>query len=373
MPTTAQAAVCLGAGKPLEIQDVQLDDLRPDELCVRMVACGVCHTDLAVMHQQLPIPLPAVLGHEGAGIVEAVGADVTVAKPGDRVIMSFDSCGSCPSCAAEAPTYCYEFLPYNWMGTRADGSATMTRQGEPVNANFFGQSSFATHAIAHQTNVVRVPDSAASLPLERLGPLGCGMMTGAGAVLRSMQVQAGMPIAVFGAGAVGLAAVMAARIAGADPIIAVDINDDRLSMARELGATHVFNGRDNAIDKIRELCPVGVGYAFDTTGLKTIIEDAFSLLAPRGKLGIVGASSPEDMLEFNETQFMGGGRTVMGILGGDSDIGDFLIELIGYHMEGRFPFDKLIGYFEFSQINDAIAASETGSVIKPVLRISPES
>ena len=243
---------------------------------------------------------------------------------------------------------------------------------EPINANFFGQSGFATHAIANQRDVVKVPDSAANIPLEQIAPIGCGLMTGAGAVLRSMKVRAGMPMAVFGTGTVGMAAIMAAKIAKANPIIAVDVNDQRLTLATELGATHCFNAKTDAVEKIRELCPQGLGYAFDTTGINTVIQDAFGLLSPKSILGIVGASDPEDMLQFNETEFMGGGRTVMGILGGDSDIGKFISELIGYHLEGRFPFEKLIGYFDFSEINEAIKAGESGHVVKPVLRMSRE-
>jgi len=373
MTTTARAAICRGSDHPFTIQDVTLDALRPDELRVRIVACGVCHTDMAVRDAQLPVPLPCVLGHEGAGIVEEVGSEVTAAAPGDRVILSFNSCGACPSCEAHAPTYCYNFFPYNWIGTRPDGSPTVFADGAPMNANFFGQSSFATHAIAHERNVVRVPDAAAHLPLSTLAPLGCGLMTGAGAVLRSMKVQPGLPIAVFGTGTVGLAAVMAAKIAGADPIVAVDINEDRLALAIELGATHAFNGRDGAVDKIRELCPQGLAYAFDTTGVAALIQQAFGLLAPKGQVGIVGASDPAADLVFNETAFMGGGRTVRGILGGDSDLTSFLPELIEHHLAGRFPFDRLIGTFAFDRINEAIHASEDGSVVKPVLLIGEEA
>ncbi len=372
MTITAQAAICRGNTHPFSIEDVTLDTLRPDELRIRMVACGICHTDLAVRDAQLPVPLPVVLGHEGAGIVEEVGSGVTVAKPGDRVVISFNSCGDCPSCDVDAPTYCYNFFPHNWSGKRADGSPTLFKGGEAMNANFFGQSSFATQAIAHERNVVKVPASASDIPLERLAPIGCGLMTGAGAVLNSMKVRAGLPIAIFGAGTVGMAAIMAAKIAGADPIIAVDVNDDRLELAKELGATHAFNGRDDAIGKIRELCPQGLGYVFDTTGINAIIQDAWSLLAPMGICGIVGASDPTDNLTFNEAEFMGGGRRVMGILGGDSDLVNFLPKLIEYHQAGQFPFDKLIGYFDFNEINEAIESSERGAVVKPVLRISPE-
>ncbi|NKJ00877.1 aryl-alcohol dehydrogenase [Novosphingobium sp. SG707] len=361
------AAVCRQPHGALTLETLRLDDPRDDEVLVRIVGSGICHTDLAVRDQQLPTPMPVVLGHEGAGIVEAVGADVTHVKPGDRVLMSFNSCGTCPCCHDHAPTYCYNFFPHNFAGARADGSFTLHAGEEPVHGNFFGQSSFATYALATARNVVRVPDSAGAVPLERLAPLGCGMMTGAGAVLRSMKVQAGMPIAIFGAGAVGLAAVMAAKIAGADPIIAVDLHENRRALALELGATHALDGRDDPFGKIAALCPQGLAYAFDNTGLGSIIESAFNLLAPRGVLGIVGASDPTAMLTFNETAFMGGGRTVKGILGGDSDLFGFLPELIEHHLAGRFPYDRLIGVFPFEQINEAIEAGESGAVVKPVV------
>lgn len=372
MPTPAHAAICSGDAEPFSIEPVTLAELRPDELRVRIVACGICHTDLAVRDRQLPVPLPIVLGHEGAGIVEEIGSAVTNARQGDRVVMSFNSCGACPSCDDSAPTYCYDFRNRNWLGTRVDGTPTLFADGAPLNAAFFGQSAFATHAIAHRRNVVRVPDSAAALPLARLAPIGCGLMTGAGAVLRSMQVRAGLPIAIVGAGTVGMAAIMAARIAGADPIIAVDLHDSRLDLARQLGATHAINGRDDPFGRIAELCPQGLGYVLDTTGSNTLIQQAWALLAPRGICGIVGASDPAHMLSFNEAAFMGGGRRVMGILGGDSDIASFLPELIEHHLAGRFPYETLIRTYPFARINQAIADGESGTVVKPVLVMEEE-
>jgi aryl-alcohol dehydrogenase len=367
MPIAITAAVCREAHGALSLEGLTLDDPRADEVLVKIHGSGICHTDLAVRDQQLPTPMPVVLGHEGAGEVVAVGADVTHLAVGDRVLMSFNSCGTCPCCQTHAPTYCYNFFPHNFSGARADGSFTLHAGEEAVHGNFFGQSSFATYALATARNVVKVPDSAAHVPLEQLAPLGCGMMTGAGAILRSMKVQAGLPIAIFGAGAVGLAAVMAARIAGADPIIAVDLHENRRALALELGATHALDGRDDPFGKIAALCPQGLAYAFDNTGLASLIESAFALLAPRGVLGIVGASDPTAMLSFNEASFMGGGRTVKGILGGDSDLFGFLPELIEHHLAGRFPYDRLIQTFPFAQINEAIEAGESGAVVKPVL------
>lgn len=372
MPTNARAAICRGNEHPFTIEDVVLDDLKPDELRIRIVASGICHTDLAVRDKHLPVPHPIVLGHEGAGIVEEAGSAVTVAKPGDRVVMSFNSCGECPNCDIDLPTYCYKFFEYNWAGTRPDGSPTMLLNGEQMNASFFAQSSFATHAISTERNVAKVPDIAADIPLERLAPIGCGLMTGAGAVLRAMKMRPGRPFAVFGSGTVGMAAIMAAKIVGANPIIAVDVNDNRLALAKELGATHGFNVKDDANAKIKELVPQGLTYALDTTGINKVIEGAFDLMTFKSTLGMVGACGPEEKVSFNEITLMSGGRTVQGILGGDSDIEPFLTELIGYHVNGQFPFEKMIGYFDFDQVNEAVEASHDGSVVKPVLRISPE-
>ncbi len=362
-----KAAICRSEGSEFSIEDVTLDEPREGEILVRIIACGICHTDLAVRDRQVPVPLPAVLGHEGTGVVEKVGPGVSGLSTGDRVLMSFNSCGVCSACAHESPTYCYNFGPHNFFGVRPDGSHTVHVGEEPIAAYFFGQSAFAGHALVTARNVVRIPDSAAHLPQRQFAPLGCGLMTGAGAVLRSMNVLARLPIAIFGAGAVGLAAVMAARIAGANPIIAVDLHENRHSLALELGATHVLDGAADPYAAIRELCPQGLAYALDTTGINRIIERIFDLLAPKGVLGIVGASNPSDRLEFNESAFMGGGRTVKGILGGDSDLHGFLPELVEHHLAGRFPYDRLIRYFPFDQINEAVSAGESGEVVKPVL------
>lgn len=369
MGFATQAAVCRTTTGPIGIEAVELDALRADEVLVRVVGVGVCHTDMAMRAQQLPVPQPSVLGHEGSGIVEAVGAGVTGLVPGDRVVLSFDSCGRCPNCDDHAPAYCYNFGPYNFFGARADGSTSITGKGGAIHGNIFGQSSFARHAITRARNTVKVPDSAADVPLELLGPLGCGIQTGAGAVLNSFKVRAGTSIAVFGSGAVGLSAIMAAKIAGASTIIAVDLHENRRALALELGATHAVDGRGDVGTAIHAICPAGLVYAFDTTGLASVIETAFNLLASRGQLGLVGASDPDAMLHFNESALMGMGRMVRGILEGDSDPQTFIPELIAHHQAGRFPFDRLVRYFPFEQINEAFHAGESGEVIKPVLRM----
>lgn len=368
--TAIRAAVCHGPHSPFTIEEAAIAAPREGEVLVRIVGAGICHTDMAARDQQVPVPLPMVLGHEGSGIVEAVGPGVTEVAPGDSVILTFASCGTCSNCSDDAPAYCYQFGLYNFSGGRPDGSKAFNAEQGVIHSHFFGQSSFATHALASERNVVKVPTSAAHVPLELLGPLGCGLQTGAGAVLNSMAVKPGRALLVIGAGAVGLSAVMAGKIAGANPIIAVDLHENRLALASDLGATHTVKGGPDLEAALREICPEGLHYAFDTTGIASLIELAFYMLAPRGIVGLVGAADPAAMLHLNEMALMGGGKRIMGILEGDSDPKVFIPELIEHHINGRFPFEKLVETFAFEEINEAFAAGESGRVIKPILKVA---
>ena len=218
------AAVVQEVGAPFVLTEVELEDPAPGEVVVEIAGAGVCHTDIAVQHGHLPFPLPGVLGHEGSGTIVQVGADVTTLAIGDQVAISFNSCAACPQCASGQPAYCHGFLEYNFGGVRPDGSAGLASAGTKLGANFFGQSSLATHALAHERNVVKLPPGA---PVELVGPLGCGIQTGAGAVMNSLDVQPGSTVVVAGAGAVGLSAVLAAVVREAASIIA------------EIGRAHV--------------------------------------------------------------------------------------------------------------------------------------
>lgn len=364
----ARAAVLRGSDQPFAIEPVWLDAPRGDEVLVRLIATGVCHTDMVMRDQHLPTPQPVVLGHEGAGIVEKVGADVVHLAPGDHVVLTFNSCGTCPSCADDAPAYCHDFFPRNFMGTRPDGTTPICGSDGRIHGNIFGQSSFATHAIARGRNSVKVSKDA---PLELLGPLGCGVMTGAGAVMNALDVQPAHAIAVFGTGAVGLSAIMAAKAVGAHPIIAVDINKARLQLALELGATFAFDATaDDLADTILHATGgIGLDYALDTTARTPILQTAASLLAPRGTLGLVGASAPGEKITLETVSLMSGGRTVRGIVEGDADPHSFIPQLVSLYLDGRFPFDRLVEFFPFERINDAIAAGESGQVVKPILLI----
>jgi aryl-alcohol dehydrogenase len=362
-----KAAVARDQGGSLTIENISLEPPRSHEILVRVVATGVCHTDLVALAGHLPTPFPVVLGHEGAGVVEQVGSGISKVKPGDHVVMTYNSCGVCPSCSDHASSYCHEFFPRNFFAMREDETSALSQDGALIHGNFFGQSSFATHAICHETNVVKVSEE---LPLELLGPLACGIQTGAGAVMNALKVTAGRSIIVFGTGSVGLSAVMAAKVVGASTIIAVDMNDDRLTMASELGATHTINpGAHNATEKVMEITGFGVNYALDTTGLPAVIRNAVESLAPRGTCGILGAPAPETEIVLDETHFMSGGRRLVGIVEGDANPDTFIPMLADLYAKGLFPYDRLVKYYDLSQINEAIEDSKSGQTIKPIIRM----
>ncbi|MBD1549639.1 NAD(P)-dependent alcohol dehydrogenase [Roseibium aggregatum] len=362
-----RAAIAREKGATLSLENIEIDEPRAGEILVKVAATGVCHTDLVVRDGMLPTPMPVVLGHEGAGVVEKVGGAVTKVKPGDHVVMTFDSCGACPSCREHAITYCHEFFPRNFFATRADGTTALKKNGEVIHSNFFGQSSFATYALCGEANVVKVPDD---VELALLGPLACGVQTGAGAVMNALKVSPGKSFAVFGTGSVGLSALMAAKVVGATTIVAVDMNDERLNNARELGATHTINpGKANASEEIMKITGYGVNFALDTTGLPGVIRSAVESLAPMGACGILGASGPEAEIVLNETHFMSAGRKLIGIVEGESNPDVFIPMLIELYRKGDFPFDRLVTFYDFENINDAIRDSEAGRAIKPIVRM----
>jgi aryl-alcohol dehydrogenase len=358
-----QAAVSREIGQPPSIETLEMEDPRPGEIVVRIVASGICHTDLGVNSR--PGPRPIVLGHEGAGIVERVGAGVTKLAPGDHVVLSVNYCGECPSCKRNFHSYCYEMLPRNFGGTRMDGSSPLSEDGDKVYARFFGQSSFSTYSLADERSAIKVPND---IPLETLGPLGCGVQTGAGAVINSLKVGAGQSIAIFGTGSVGLSAVMAARLVGAERIIAVDVIPTRLALAKELGATDAVDGSAGEAGKvIREMTRWGVDYTLNTTNVPAIYTQALACLAHQGVAAFVAPPRGEwtpDMFHV-----LSGGRSVRGILGGDSTPSLFVPMLIDYYRQGRFPFERLIKVYPFDQISEAFADSQSGRTIKAVLRM----
>lgn len=365
----ALAAVIERTDGPFVMQDVALEAPRPDEVLVRMVATGICATDAHVRRQLLPTPLPAILGHEGAGIVERVGSTVTHIKPGDHVVLSYHSCGQCKPCLSSHAAYCDKVWEANFAGARLDGSSGVERQGaEDLHAHFFGQSSFATFALAHQRNTVKVPSD---VPLDILGPLGCGMQTGAGAILKAMKVPVGATVAVFGVGAVGLAAIMAARVADAATIIAIDVNVERLELAKELGATHVVNaaGTTDVCAEIRQIEQRGVEFILDTSGRAENLDSGIGALAPLGNFGFVAFNDHSGATV--DAGRLAVGQTLHGIIQGDAVSALMIPELIGLYRSGRFPFDRLITFYQFADINQAFDDVAAGRVIKAVLRFEP--
>ncbi|TGD70389.1 NAD(P)-dependent alcohol dehydrogenase, partial [Mangrovimicrobium sediminis] len=274
----------------------------------------------------------------------------------------------CPCCARGAPAYCEQFFPLNFVGGRSDGSSGLSHDGAPVLSHFFGQSSFASHSLCAASALVRVP---ADFPLELAGPFGCGFQTGAGAVLNSLQVRPGSSVAVLGAGAVGLAAVCAAKhIAGATTVIAVDVQAGRLDVARELGASHALDAGGDIETALRAICPRGVDYAIDTTGRIAVAEQWVGLLAAQGTLGLLASYGATDTLGVNAIGLMTAGKRIQGVMEGDSDIQTFIPQLMAHYQAGRFPVDRLVSYYDFEDINAAIAAAEGGTAIKAVLRMA---
>lgn len=360
---SAKAAVLNAFRSPLEIEPVTVDDPRADEIRVRLVATGICHTDLIMAAGALRAAPPVVLGHEGAGVVEAVGDAVTTHKIGDHVVLTFAHCGHCESCTSGAPTYCRDFMPRNFACCRTDGTSALSAP-EPVRSHFFGQSSFSTYAICSPQNAIKVTKD---VDLALLGPLGCGIQTGAGAVMNAFKVPAGSSVVVFGTGAVGLSAIMAARVVGATTIVAVDRNASRLALAEELGATHTVLAKEDSAADIRAILPDGANFALDTTGVPAVVATAIGVLATRGMCGLVaGTPGVDAALPMNF--LFSGGRSVRGVTEGDAVPSLFIPQLIALYQQGRFPFDRMIEYFSLDDINLAFSKAETGEVVKPVIR-----
>ena len=370
MKTTTVAAVVHDKDAPFALEEVQLEEPRANEVVVRLVATGLCHTDLSVRSQVIPFPLPAVLGHEGAGVVEEVGAAVKRLRPGDHVLASFTSCGVCVNCYAGKPSNCDHFFPLNLLGgpsggTRLDGTHTIYQDGRPLNAHFFGQSTLARHALVDERCLVKVDDSA---PLELLAPLGCGIQTGAGTVLNVLRPHPGSMLVIFGAGGVGLSAVMAAALTGAAHIVAVDVVPSRLELARELGATATIDaGSVDVGEALREMSGGrGVDYIIESSGNLGAATTAVQILAARGTCALLGAPPAGSTVPV-DVNYMHLGRRVIGVAEGDSVPQVFLPALARLHELGKLPLERLVRHYRFEDIEQAAADAESGATIKPVL------
>ncbi len=358
-----RAAVSRAGQAHPRLEELELEDPRADEVRVRMVATGICHTDLNC-HSGIgvPTPKPIVLGHEGAGIVESLGAAVQGLAVGDHVVLSGASCGICPSCRSARPTYCRDAMKLAFGGMRADGSSPLSQHGSSIAGAFFAQSSFASHVVVPERSAVRVPHD---VPLQLLGPLGCGIITGAGSVLEAFRLRPGQTLVVFGVGSVGLAAVMAARLVGAARIVAVDVSPERLALASSLGATQTLVSDTATAGALRELQPSGFHFSFNTTSAPAVYTMATQCLSNEGTAGFV--TRPQGEWALNVAALLAGGRKLQGILGGSAAPQIHIPLLIDYWRQGRFPFDRLIAQYPFERIGEAWADCSSGRALKPVL------
>jgi aryl-alcohol dehydrogenase len=354
------------ARRDIKLEKVELEGPREDEVLIKVSSCGVCGTDKGVIHGLEPFPTPGVLGHEGAGIVEAVGSRVTRIEPGDRVMIGFPYCGRCRSCRRGQPRYCEQGKTLMFGGYRLDGSSPMTRDGEPIAGRFFQQSSWATHAIALERQLAKVPDG---LDLDYAGPYGCSITTGAGAVLNELRPRPGSSIAVFGAGNVGLAAVMAARLTGATMIIAIDEVPERLALARELGATHTLEHGSGTVAQLKELTRGALDYSIEATDGSNLVAEAVEALGILGVCAMVGGAKMTAEVKVNHPDVLLNGKRIVGVMGGGGQTPDFLVSLMELQRDGRFPLQKLVQFYDFADINRAIDDSDSGRTVKPVVRM----
>ncbi len=362
----AVAAVMPGANQPFSIEPITVDAPRAGEILVDIKAVGICHSDLVMVSGVFGTAFPAVFGHEGAGVVAAVGEGVTRVAPGDKVLLTFNSCGECVRCKADDPSYCVQFTPMNMLCTRADGSSRLHQHDRTLADNFFGQSSFASKAIATERNVIKLPPDA---DLATLAPLGCGVQTGTGAVINSLEAKPGQSLVVIGGGAVGLSALLGGKIAGCTPLIVIEPQQSRREIATRLGADHVIDPAAGDItEAVRAILPAGADLVVDSSGFMPAMTSATGMLATKGKLGLIGLPSDfTAQLPVPVIQWITIGGTVRGIVEGDSNPDVFLPQLIAHHAAGRLPVEAFITTYPFDQINQAIDDAHSGKSIKVVL------
>ena len=362
-----KAAVLYEAGKPLQVEDVELDEPQGREVLVRLAASGVCHSDLHFMKGEMPAPMPVVVGHEGAGIVERVGPGVTMLQPGDHVVLMVSfSCGRCRYCVEGRPTMCVENLPIMMMGS-LPGGAKRLRKGDQELSHLFGLATFAEYTVVHERSAVKVCDDA---PLEVACLLGCGVSTGIGAATNTAGVRPGESIAVYGCGGVGLSAVMGARLAGAGKVIAVDTLDRKLEMARELGADYLVNASsEDPQAKVMELTGGGADCAIECIGNVEVMSKALGSIHNGGKCVVAGMAPLGSMLTVAPFELLLG-KTITGSVQGGIRPSVDIPRYVDLFMAGKLPIDKLITRsYSLDELNDAFEALEKGEVIRSVMKL----
>jgi aryl-alcohol dehydrogenase len=362
------AAVVQEKSGPFLIHRLELAEPQPDEVLVRVAASGMCATDLHGRDGYYNTPYPCVYGHEGAGIVEAVGANVSTVEVGDHVVMSFPWCGTCANCHRSMLSHCQKSFELKFSGTRADGSTMLSNKGRTVYSAFFQQSSFSSHTLAQERFIVKVRKDA---PLSLIGPFACSGQTGAGAVFNTMRPRPGDAFAVFGVGAVGLSGLMAAAVAGCDPIIAIDIHCARLELARDLGATHILENTAlcDVVAEIRRITGPGVRFSLETSAQPAALREAVDSLMPAGTCVLLGSAraGTEVTLDMPFLQF---GRTVHGVIQGESHPKEFIPHLVDLLMADKMPMERIVNFYDLNDINNAARDAENGTTVKPVLRVA---
>lgn len=365
-----RAAVAYDSDGAFRVETLILREPTDNELRIRLIATSVCHTDIMTKGKAL-CAFPIVLGHEGVGVVDALGSNVSGFDIGDHVILSYDYCGACTNCSNDKPSYCERHGELNFAGVRPDGEKTHRSAASDtadIYGSFFQQSSFATYALSHASNTIKVDKS---LPLPTLAPLGCGVQTGAGTVLNTLDVSPGSGLAVFGCGCVGLSAVMAAKSVAAKNIVAIDINPERLAAAARFGATHAILSTDfeNPADLVAHIMSLvgSCDYAIDTTGVPTVLRQAFDVCGPLGVTAMIAPNVPGTEVCIEMLGLLPG-KSLRGVIQGDSVSKTFIPKLIAMWQAGEFPFDELITEFHgIDAIDTAAEAMQRGEVIKPVV------
>jgi S-(hydroxymethyl)glutathione dehydrogenase/alcohol dehydrogenase len=357
-----RAAVLHDFGKPLVVQELSIDPPKAGELGIRMAASGVCHSDLHVAQGVHPTSLPVVLGHEGAGVVESVGEGVTGFSPGDHVLLTWlPYCGHCRECVRGRPNICENTAWYD--ATLEDGTCRFSLDGEPV--HHYNTSSFAERSVVPARTAVKVDSS---LPLIELALMGCAVMTGVGAVINTAQVRPGDTVAVVGCGGVGLNVVQGARLAGAGVIVAVDVVESKLDLARELGATAVVNASSgDPVEAVRELVPGGVDHAFEALGRPETIATAIEMIGRGGQALLIGMAPPGARVGIDALTTTLEERSVRGSWYGSCVPLRDLPLLVDLYRDGRLRLDPLITQIGLDDVNDAFARMEAGETARSVI------
>lgn len=356
-----KAAVFYEANKPLEIEEISHGDPAPREVLVRTVCAGVCHSDLHFQNGSYPHPAPAVLGHESAGIVEAVGSDVTYVKPGDHVITCLSAfCGHCEYCLTGHMSLCQE--PELQRGP--DKAPRLSKDGSPVH-QFLNLSSFAEYMLIHEHALVKVNKE---MPLDRAALIGCGVTTGVGAVIHTAKVEPGSTVAVIGCGGIGLSAINGAAIAGAGRIIAVDMVPSKLELARKFGATDIVNAGDgDPVGQVMEMTGGGVHYSFEAIGLKATAEQSFKMLARGGTATIIGMIPVGTMVELHGPEFLME-RKIQGSNMGSNRFRVDMPRFVDFYLQGKLHLDDMISRrIKLEDVNEGMEALKSGEVARSVI------